>query len=97
MISFKFLFENTNFVVPHSKIFFWIAASVSEAAAINPKGTKMHLAKRISTFPSKGKPLLGNGLPKNASNYLQYIILGKWVFKNFILFDKPLAKALRSF
>ena len=40
MISFVSSFQITNDVVPDLKLFFWIAASVAEAAAVNPSGTK---------------------------------------------------------
>ena len=49
----------------------WIAASVADAAVIDPKGVKMLLANGLSTFPIKGNPIFNNGpkgLPKNPSD-----------------------------
>ena len=76
-------------------IFFWIAASVAEASAINPKGTKTLLANGLNTFPITGKPVFSNSrrsLPKSPP---KCIILDNWVFENFILADEPFTKALR--
>ena len=42
--------------------FLWIAASVSDAAAVNPNGIKTLLANSFSTFPTKGSPFFSNGL-----------------------------------
>ena len=45
-----------------------MAASVADAAAINPNGIKTLLANGLSTFPIKGNPVFSNGptsLPKN--------------------------------
>ena len=78
-------------------IFLRIAASVTEAAAVNPNGIKKLLANGLSTFPIKGNPAFSNSpksLPKNLPDYL---ILYNWVFDNFILAEKLFAKALRSF
>ena len=37
-----------------SKYFLWIAASVADAAAVNPNGIETLLANGLSTFPVKG-------------------------------------------
>ena len=37
-----------------SKYFLWIAASVADAAAVNPNGIETLLANGLSTFPIKG-------------------------------------------
>ena len=37
-----------------SKYFLWIAASVADAAAVNPNGIETLLATGLSTFPVKG-------------------------------------------
>ena len=53
---------------PNPKIFLWIAASVANAAAVNPNGMKMLLANGLSTFPIKDNSAFSNGpkwLPKN--------------------------------
>ena len=44
--------------VPDPNIFFWIASSVADAAAINPNGIKTLLDNGVSTFPIKGNPVL---------------------------------------
>ena len=40
MISLKSPFENINVVVPDPKNLFWIAASLADAAAVDPKDAK---------------------------------------------------------
>ena len=63
MISFRSSFKNTDGVIGESKsegrhnpkIYFWIAAYVAEAGAVNPKGTKMFLANSVSTLFINGK------------------------------------------
>ena len=54
-------------VVPDLKTFFWIAASVINAAAVNPKGTKTLLANDIGTLFINGNPVLTDG-PRKLSN-----------------------------
>ena len=93
MISFKSSFENTNDVVLDPNILLYMAASVAQAAPINPNGTKTLLAKCLSIFTIKGKPFFSNGsrsLPRNCPNCT---ILDSWVFKNFMLSDEPFGKA----
>ena len=54
-------------VNPALKIFLWIAASVADAAAVNPNGIKTLLANGLSTFPIKDNPVFSNdnkSLPK---------------------------------
>ena len=95
-ISFISLLEIINVVLPDPNIFLWIAASVADAAAVNPDGIKTLLANGLSTFLIKGKPVFGNcpkTLPKNPRDCP---ILCNWVFDNFILADKLFAKALSS-
>ena len=46
---------------------FWIVASVTDAAAVNPKGTKTLLDKAKSTFFIEGKPVFTKG-PRKLSN-----------------------------
>ena len=50
-----------NVVVPDPKSFFEIAASIPDAASVNPSGTKMLLANGLSTFPIKCQPVFSNG------------------------------------
>ena len=97
MISFNSSFENINVVFPHPKISYWIAASVADAAAINPKDTRTLLASGLIAFPIKGKPVFvkcQRSLPQNPTNCT---ILDNQVFENFILADEPFAKPLRIF
>ena len=57
LIVFVILFisslEIVNVVLPDPNIFLWIAASVSDATAVNPNGIKVLLASGLSTFPIK--------------------------------------------
>ena len=72
--------ENTNVVVPDPNIFLLIAASVADAAAVNPNGIKSYLANGLSTFPIRRKSVFGNGpkcLPKTPPDCP---ILCNWVF-----------------
>ena len=72
-MSLKCQFENTNIVALHSRFFFQIAASVAEAAGINPKDTKTLLAKCLNMFSIKIKHDFSNGprrLPKNPPNFI---------------------------
>ena len=83
---------------PDPNIFFWIAASAVEAAAVNSNGFKTLLANDLSLFFIKDKPVFGNDpkiLPKNAPNY---VLLWKCVFDKIIkeLGDELFARARRS-
>ena len=87
------MFPHSSFV-PCPSIFLWTAASVADAAAVNPNGIKTLLANGLSTFPIKGNPVFSNGpwiLPKYPPDCLN---LCNWVFDNFILAEELLAKAL---
>ena len=64
MVSCISSFEIISVVIPDPNIFSWIAASVADAAAVNPNGIKTLLANRLSTFPIKCKPVFSNG-PKS--------------------------------
>ena len=80
MISFISSLEIINVVIPDQKIFFWITLSVADAVAVNPNGIKTLLAKGLSTFFIKGKPVFSNGpkdLPKSLSDCP---IICNWVF-----------------
>ena len=92
IISFLSSLEITCIVKPDSNIFLWIAASVADAAAVNPKGIKTLLA----TFPIKGNPVFNNGPKRQPINPPDGPILCYWVFDNFILAEELFAKALRS-
>ena len=47
--------------MPDPKVLFWIAASVAEAAAVNPIDTKTLLANGVSTFFINGKAVVIDG------------------------------------
>ena len=61
MISSISSFEIINVVNPDSNTFLWQAASVANAAAVNPNGIKTLLANGLSTFPIKDNPIFSNG------------------------------------
>ena len=72
-------------IKPEPKMFFWIAASAVEAAAVNPKGTKTLLANGVCTFFINGKPAVINGLRKlrNPTSWLfmiTFMIYFIWLF-----------------
>ena len=92
MISSISSFKIINVIIPEPKIFFWIAASVADAAAVNANGIKTLSANGQSTFFIKGKPGFSNG-PKTPPDCP---ILCNWVFDNFILADELFAKAFWS-
>ena len=48
-------------------MFFWLAPSFFDAAAINPNGIKTTLANSFSTFSIKGNPVF-NSDPKSLPN-----------------------------
>ena len=50
MIPSIFSLEIIYVVIPDPKSFFWLAASVADAAAVNPNGIKTLLASVFSTF-----------------------------------------------
>ena len=96
MISFISSFEIINVVIPDHNIFWWIAASVADAATVNPNSIKMYLANLLGTFSIKGNLVFSNGLKSLPRNSPDCTILCNSVFDNFILVDEPFAKALRS-
>ena len=54
----------------NSKVFFWIAESVGDAAAVNPKDAKTHLAIIVITLPYvNGKAVFSNGQRSLSRNY----------------------------
>ena len=54
-------FDIIRVVVPDPKIFLCIPASSADATAVNPNGTKKHLAKGLIKFFISGKPVFSNG------------------------------------
>ena len=72
IISFVSSLEIINVVKLDPDFFLWIAASVTEAAAVNPNGIKTLLSNGLSTFPIKCNPVFNNhpkSLPKNLPTY----------------------------
>ena len=64
MISSIALFKDISAAIPDPKIFFWIAPSVSDPAAVHPSGIKMLLPNSVSTFFINGKSPDINGVRK---------------------------------
>ena len=95
MISFISLFQITNVVIPHPKVFFWISTSVTDdASAVDPNSIKTLWTNSLSSFFIKGKPVLKNGPRSLPRNHPDYTILDSWVFNNFILGNELFAKGL---
>ena len=75
MISFISALTFINAVLPDPNISLWIAASVADAAAVNPNDIKTLLANVLITFPINGDPFYSNG-PKSPKNPRDCPILG---------------------
>ena len=93
MISFISLLEIINVVLPEPNIFLRIAASVADAAAVNPNGIKMLLANGVSTFSINDALIFSNGSKYLRRNPPDCPILCNWAFDSFILADEPFPKA----
>ena len=68
MISFLSSLEISKVVAPAPSIFLWIAASVTDAAAVNSNIIETLLTNGLSAFPMKGNPVFSNipkSLPEN--------------------------------
>ena len=89
MISLISSLEIISVVKLDPNIFLWIAASVANAAAVNPNGSKTLLANSLSTFPVKGNPVFNNGPKSLPNDPPDCPVLCNWVFDNFILADEP--------
>ena len=76
---------------PNPNIFLWIAASVTDATAVNPNGIKTLLANGLSIIFAKGNLVLSNDPKPDCP------VLCNWVSGNFMLVEELLGKALRSF
>ena len=63
-MSFISSFEFAKVIVREPRIFFWVPASIPEAAAVIPKGAKIFYANGTGTFIS-GPAILLNNKPKN--------------------------------
>ena len=80
-------FEVINFVITDPILFFRLAPSVANDAAINPNSIKTLLANVLSIFFIKDKLVFSNG-PKNVpKNGLDCLILCKCLLEKFILAD----------
>ena len=73
------------------------AASLANAAAVNPNRIETLLAIGLSTFFIKDNPAFSNGPKCPPKNSPDYPILCNWVFDKFVLADEPFAKAAGSF
>ena len=94
MIAFISSLEMIKVVNADPSIFLWTAASVADAGAVNPNGSKTLLAYGLSTFPIKGNQIF-NSVPKSLPKDPPYSpILCNWVFDNFILAEELFGKAL---
>ena len=85
-MSFISSFEIIKVVVPEPSIFFffWIPASVSDAAAVNPNGIKTLLANGLITFFIVGNPVFNNGPRSLPRNHPDLIILDISALLSFI-------------
>ena len=69
-MSFISSFEITKVVAPEPCVFFfWISASIAEAAAVIPNGAKTFFAKGIATFINGPANLLNND-PKDPPDWI---------------------------
>ena len=80
MISFISSIEIIIAVIPDPNIFFWIAASLANADAVNPNGIKALLPSGLSTFFIKCKLVFSNGLKRLPENPIDCHFLYNWVF-----------------
>ena len=87
-------FEIVNAVVLD---FFWIAASVADAAAVNPNGFKALLAYGVSSFFYNGKRAVINGLRKSRNSPFCLAIFLVIFFIKIFLFSKDSIIVIISF
>ena len=74
-----------------------MAASISETAAVNHKGTKMLLSDEVTTFLINGKPTCINGLRKSRNPPSWIIIFLVVSFNKILLFSKHAITFMTSF
>ena len=86
-------FEIIKVVVPEPYIFFWIAASIAEAAAVIPYEAETFFAKGIAAFINGPDNLLNND-PKDPPDW---IILEIWALESFKSVDILLLNVFLSF
>ena len=66
---------------PDPNIFWWVAASVTDAPALNPNGIKTLLANGLSTIFTKGNPVFSNGPKRLVNTWLScFMQLSFWQF-----------------
>ena len=97
MISFISSSEIINVVMLDSQIFFWIAAPVADAAAVNPKRIITLLANDVSAFFIIGKATFIHGARKlsNLPSWLLIFIVDS--VNKIPLFSKGLTTFIISF
>ena len=96
-ISFTCSHESINVVTPDLNTVFWIAASVADAAVVNPKRTIALLANVVSTFFINGKLTFIKG-PRKLSNPSFWLIIFPLVpFNKIPLFSKELIASIIYF
>ena len=83
--------------MPDPQIFFWIAASVAETAAINPNSTKILLVNGVSTFFVNGKSTPIDGARKLSNPPFSRIIFPVVPLNKIPLFPKEIITFTKSF
>ena len=78
-------------------IFFWIPASVANAATVDPNDIKMLLANGLRIFSINGNPTFKSGLRNLLRNLLGGTLIDNWVFENLVLANELFVKALPRF
>ena len=96
MISFISSFKIMNVAMPYSNNFFWIAAYVAYAAAVDLNGIKTLLANSLSTFSIKGKPALVMFVKVHLKIHVIVLLYAIEFYMHLTLADETFAKALRS-
>ena len=85
-------FEIIKVAVPEAYIFFWIPASITEAAAVIPNGAKTFFAKGRATLINGPTNLLHNDLKKPED----WIILEIWFIESLISVDRLLSRIIHE-
>ena len=79
--------------MPDPNIFFWIAATVADAAIVHPNGIRTLLANGVSLFFINGKSTFINGPRSIPGNSPNCTMLDKRVFDNFSLAYESIKKS----
>ena len=74
--------------MPNPESFFWIAAFIADAAAVNPSGITILLATYVSRFSINSKSAVINGLWKLRNSPLWQLIFLVVSFDKTPLFSK---------